>query len=110
VEEGQGRAERGDRTAAPLRSGTLTTPDPSLDDGPVSLGAPRVRLVLAFPAPAVERIVDHHPVSQHLAVVGEQTRKTKRDREQASGLWRESEFVRVRTAHDRCEFEQGRVT
>jgi hypothetical protein len=60
-------------------------------------------LVLALPAPRIQRVVHHHAVARHLVVVGEGQRQAERDGVQAGGLRREVQARGVGAAHDRGE-------
>lgn len=70
---------------------------------------PVVSLRLEVSAPPVERVVDDHPIAQHLVVIREIGRETKRDGEQPSGLWGQVMSRGVGTADDLGEMLQGRI-
>src|SRR5919106_2902763 len=73
------------------------------------LGWPAVRLALEFAAPAVERVVEHEAVAQHLEVILKARAQAERDGEQPSRLRGEVEALGVGAAHDAREFMERRL-
>src|SRR3954469_17446925 len=64
------------------------------------LRRPAVGLAFQLAAPAVERVVEHEAVPQHLVVVAEARPQTERDSEEPRRLWRQVEPLGIRTADD----------
>src|SRR5918996_2793229 len=73
------------------------------------LGWPAVRLALELAAPAVERVVEHEAVAQHLEVVLEARAQAQRDGEQPSRLRGQVEALGVGATHDARKFMERRL-
>src|SRR5918999_5183185 len=73
------------------------------------LGWPAVRFALELAAPAVERVVKHEAMVQHLEVVLEARAQTQRDGEQPSRLRREIEALSIGAPHDAGELMERRL-
>src|SRR5688572_10231668 len=66
----------------------------------ISLRIPRVPLLPHLPAPGIQRIVQHEPLTNHLVIVGEVAGEPQRDRQQPRRLGRQVQPVGVGPPHD----------
>src|SRR5215212_469273 len=72
-------------------------------------GRPAVGLAFQLAAPAVERVVEHEAVPQHLVVVAEARPQAERDGEEPGRLGRQVEPLGIRAADDPGELVECRI-
>src|SRR5712692_2545014 len=100
------------RSDTPCRGAVLriSTVESSATSGLArACGRPVVRLRLETATPAVERVVDHHAVHQHLVIIGKVGGEAERDGEQAAALRGQIVPGGIGAAHDRREVVERRI-